>query len=248
MSICSESYNTYNFHLATAALKTFFYQNLCDIYLETTKTAIANRTHDAVFHVATLTACLSWGLQAMAPFTPFVASELLQHIPMNIELKLTEYRDAALEDEVNEIVDICQSVRQVKSRNEISKKHKPRLSLFAQNLEAEEILRRHLPQIRVLTRCTDVELELFDENLKISKKLNFFSTAGPLCSFGLRVADEMAVPQEKLTAMQQANHKKLKKLVTELQRYRMRLDNEAFQMLADKAIKKHFENKVCFKN
>ncbi|KAH8319294.1 hypothetical protein KR067_003168 [Drosophila pandora] len=244
LAICSESYNTYNFHLATAALKTFFYQNLCDIYLETTKTAIANRTPDAVIHVGTLTACLSWGLQAMAPFTPFVASELLQHIPLNIELKLTDFRDPKLEDEVNEIVDICQSVRQVKSRNEISKKHKPRLSLFAQNLEAEEVLRRHLPQIRVLTRCTDVDLELLDENTKISKKLDFFSTAGPLCSFGLRISDEVTVPKEKLTAMQQANHKKLKKLVTELQRYRMRLDNEAFQMLADKTIKKHFENKV----
>jgi len=33
LSTCSQSYTTYNFHLATAALKTFFYQNLCDIYL-----------------------------------------------------------------------------------------------------------------------------------------------------------------------------------------------------------------------
>jgi len=63
----------------------------------------------------------------LAPFTPFVASELLQHVPLNIELKLSDYQDSKLEEEVNEIVSICQNVRQVKSRNEISKRHQPRL-------------------------------------------------------------------------------------------------------------------------
>jgi len=33
LSVCSQSYSNYNFHLATAALKTFFYQYLCDTYL-----------------------------------------------------------------------------------------------------------------------------------------------------------------------------------------------------------------------
>ncbi|XP_037719122.1 valine--tRNA ligase, mitochondrial [Drosophila subpulchrella] len=244
LSTCSQSYTTYNFHLATAALKNFFYQNLCDIYLETTKAAIANRTGDAYIHVGTLAACLSWGLQAMAPFTPFVASELLQHVPMNIELKLSDYQDSKLEEEVNEIVSICQSVRQVKSRNEISKRHQPRLSLFAQNTESAGVLRRHLSEIQVLTRCEGVELELLDESAKISKQLSFFSTAGALCSFGLKVGDALALTEEKRDEMQLANTKKLKKLVNELQRYRMRLDNEAFQLMADKAVKTHFENKV----
>ncbi|XP_017133903.1 valine--tRNA ligase, mitochondrial [Drosophila elegans] len=244
LSTCSQSYSNYNFHLATAALKNFFYQNLCDIYLETTKTAIANRTADAYIHVGTLTACLSWGLQAMAPFTPFVASELLQQVPLNIELKLSDYQDTQLEDEVNEIVNICQNVRQVKSRNEISKRHQPHLSLFAQNSEAEGVLRRHLPQIKVLTRCEGVDLELLDENSKISKQLSFFSTAGALCSFGLKLSDALALSMEKRDEMHMANTKKLKKLVNELQRYRMRLDNEAFQLMADKTVKTHFENKV----
>ncbi|EDW93094.1 valine--tRNA ligase, mitochondrial 1 [Drosophila yakuba] len=244
LSVCSQSYGNYNFHLATAALKTFFYQNLCDTYLETTKTAIANRTADAYIHVGTLTACLSWGLQAMAPYTPFVASELLQHVPLNMELKLSDYKDEQLAEEVNEIVSICQNVRQIKSRNEISKRHQPHLSLFAQNTDSEGVLRRHLPQIKVLTRCEDVELELLDESSKLTKQLSFFSTAGALCSFGLRVSDGLAVTAEKRDEMQLANTKKLKKLVTELQRYRMRLDNEAFQLMADKNVKTHFENKV----
>ncbi|KAH8343186.1 hypothetical protein KR059_006280 [Drosophila kikkawai] len=244
LSIVSDSFTNYNFHVATAALKTFFYQNLCDTYLETTKTAISNREDSAYIHVGTLTACLSWGLQAMSPFTPFVASELLQHVPMNVELKLSELRDQKLEDEVNEMVNICQSVRQVKSRNEISKRHHPHLTLFAQNAESKDILRRHLPQIKVLTRCEAVELELMDENANIPQKQNFYSTAGPLCSFGITVNEEVGLASEKRDEMHQANMKKLKKLVNELQKYRMRLDNEAFQLMANKNTKLHFENKV----
>lgn len=217
---------------------------------ETTKTAISNREASAYLHVGTLTACLSWGLQAMSPFTPFLASELLQHVPINVELKLSEFRDQKLEEEVNEIVNICQSVRQVKSRNEISKRHRPLLTLFAQNAESQDILRRHLPQIKVLTRCEGVELELLDENSQIAEKQNFFSTAGALCSFGLKVCSDLALADDKRDEMHQANVKKLKKLVNELQKYRMRLDNEAFQLMANKDTKIHFENKVgrisCF--
>lgn len=195
-------------------------------------------------NVATLTACLSWGLQAMSPFTPFIASELLQHVPVNIELKLSQFQDAKLEAEVADIVNICSVVRQVKSRNQISKRHEPKLCLFAQNAEAEEILRRHLQQIMVLTLCQDIELELLNEDSKFSKKLNFFSTAGALCSFGISMSSETKVPEEKRAEMLKVNQKKLKKLMNELQKYRLRVDNEAFQLLADNNTKLHFTNRV----
>ncbi|ALC42892.1 CG5660 [Drosophila busckii] len=244
LTICSDCYNTYNFHMATAALKHFFYQNLCDVYLETTKAAIKKRDGQAYVNVGTLTACLSWGLQALAPFTPFIAAELLQHVPLNIELKLSQFQDSKLEAEVSDIVNICTSVRQVKSRNQISKRHEPKLCLFAQNAEAEEVLQRHLEQILVLTRCEGVELELLNEESKFSKKLNFFSTAGALCSFGISMNDESEVPAEKREQMVKENKKKLKKLVNELQKYRLRVDNEAFQLMADKSTQTHFQNRI----
>ncbi|XP_030572410.1 valine--tRNA ligase, mitochondrial [Drosophila novamexicana] len=244
LSICSDCSTNYNFHMATSALKHFFYQNLCDVYLETTKAAISSRSPSAYVHVATLTACLSWGLQAMSPFTPFVADELLQHVPLNIELKLSQYLDPKLQAEVADIVSICTTVRQVKSRNQISKRHSPKLCLFAQNEEAETILRRHLDQIAVLTRCAGVELELLNEESKFSKKLNFFSTAGALCSFGISMNEDIPMPPAKREEMIKENKKKLKKLVNELQKYRLRVDNEAFQLMADSATKVHFNNRI----
>lgn len=198
-------------------------------------------------NVGTLTACLSWGLQALAPFTPFVASELLQHVPLNIELKLSEYQDPKLQAEVADIVSICTNVRQMKSRNQISNRHAPKLSLFAQNEEAETILRRHLAQIGVLTRCGCVELELLNEDSKFSKKLNFFSTAGALCSFGITIKEEFPIPKEQREQILKTNKKKLKKLVNELQKYKVRVDNEAFQLMADSATKTHFNNRVSLR-
>lgn len=191
-----------------------------------------------------MTACLSWGLQAMAPFAPFITSELLQHVPIHFELKLSQFQDAKLEAEVADIVNICSVVRQVKSRNQISNRHEPKLCLFAQNAEAEEILRRHLEQIMVLTRCKGVELELLNEDSKFSKKLNFFSTAGALCSFGISMSSDVKMPEEKRAEMVKVNQKKLKKLINELQKYRLRMDNEAFQLLADNNTKLHFTNRV----
>ncbi|EDV96210.1 valine--tRNA ligase [Drosophila grimshawi] len=244
LAICSECSTNYNFHMATSALKLFFYQNLCDVYLETTKAAISSRSNDAYINVATLTTCLSWGLQAMMPFTPFVASELLQHVPLDIQLNLSEYQDPKLQAEVADIVGICTIIRQVKSRNQISKRHAPNLCLFAQNEEAEMILQRHLKQIAVLTRCTNVELELLNEDSKFSKKLNFFSTAGALCSFGITMNEEYTALAEKRAQMMNENQKKLKKLNNELQKYRLRVDNEAFQLMADKATKLHFNHRI----
>ncbi|XP_017136139.1 valine--tRNA ligase, mitochondrial [Drosophila miranda] len=244
LAICSDSYKNYNFHMATAALKHFFYQNLCDTYLETTKTEINHRTPNGYIHVGTLTACLSWGLQAMAPFTPFVASELLQHVPLNIEVKLSEYADRKLDAEINDIVGICQSIRQLKSKNKVSKRHEPNLTLFASSSESEEILGRHLQQIQLLARCESVDLDMLDENSKHSRKMNLFSTAGPLCSFGITMSDDFGMTVKQREEMIRVNIKRLKRLMTELQKYRMRLDNEAFQQMADKETREHFKNRV----
>ncbi|BFF97267.1 valine--tRNA ligase mitochondrial [Drosophila madeirensis] len=244
LAICSDSYNNYNFHMATAALKHFFYQNLCDTYLETTKTEINHRTPTGYIHVGTLTACLSWGLQALAPFTPFVASELLQHVPLNMEVKLSQYADSKLVAEINDVVGICQSVRQLKSMHKVSKRHEPKLTLFATNAESEQVLARHLQQIQLLSRCERVDLDMLIENSKHAKKLNLFSTAGALCSFGLSMNEDFGMTLAERDNLVQSNIKRLKRLATELQKYRMRLDNEAFQLMADKKTREHFEKRV----
>lgn len=73
----------YNFHQATHALKNFFYYNLCDVYLETTKANINkdSSSEEARNNCAVLVSCLSQGLNYMEMFTPFLVDELKSFIP-----------------------------------------------------------------------------------------------------------------------------------------------------------------------
>lgn len=120
----------------------------------------------------------------MSPFTPFISEELLKYLPSNIEIDLNKYQNMQLEQEISEILDICQQIRQVKSRNNVSKKHDPRLHLYAHSPEAFDILKTHLQEIQALTLTTGIDLENMTENSKLNKDLQLFSTSGHLCSFG----------------------------------------------------------------
>lgn len=120
----------------------------------------------------------------MSPFTPFLSEELLKYLPRNIEVDLNRFQNPELEQEINEILDICQNVRQLKSRNNISKKYDPQLKLYAHNQEALKLLEGHVQEIQALTLVRGVQLEMLTDNSKSNKELKLFSTAGHLCSFG----------------------------------------------------------------
>ena len=120
----------------------------------------------------------------MSPFTPFVSEELLKYLPQNIELDLNRYHNLELEQEINAILDICQNVRQLKSRHNITKKYDPQLHLYAHNDEALKLLESHQQELQALTLVRGVQLEILTDNAKTNKELKLFSTAGHLCSFG----------------------------------------------------------------
>lgn len=120
----------------------------------------------------------------MSPFTPFLSEELLKYLPASIEIELNRFHNPNLEQEISEILDICQQIRQLKSRHNISKKHDPQLQLYAHNKDALSLLQTHLPEIQALTLTTGVELNILTEAAKTKKDLKVFSTAGHLCSFG----------------------------------------------------------------
>lgn len=71
---------TYNYHLVTAVLKKFLYSNFCDVYLETTKGNIREKSPAAQGHCVTLLTCLHVAMLYMSTFTPFLATELQKYI------------------------------------------------------------------------------------------------------------------------------------------------------------------------
>lgn len=77
-----DAMNQHRFHIATHLLKTFFYGNLCDVYLETTKPFLASGEEPyASSHCTVLLECLSVGMLHLGHFTPFLANELRKYLP-----------------------------------------------------------------------------------------------------------------------------------------------------------------------
>lgn len=61
----------------------------------------------------------------MKQFTPFLCQELEQHLSAGVEFVSHTFIDEATEREIDEILSICSAIRQLKSENNISKKHQP---------------------------------------------------------------------------------------------------------------------------
>lgn len=79
----------FRFHDATHALRSFFYENLCDIYLEAIKIHLQTKIEPfASAHLNVLKVCLFFGLRYLGVFTPFLSNELLKYLPPDIEFSV----------------------------------------------------------------------------------------------------------------------------------------------------------------
>lgn len=91
LSACAEKSNTalaaYEFSSATTAVHSFFYHELCDVYLELLKPRMYDdSTTDEVVQskqVArdVLYTCLDWSLRLMHPMLPYITEELYHRLP-----------------------------------------------------------------------------------------------------------------------------------------------------------------------
>lgn len=69
----------------------FFYTNLCDVYLETTKQHFVENNRDAArLQCEVLKICMTIGLRYMGIFTPFIANRLLEHLPHQMHYEVFE--------------------------------------------------------------------------------------------------------------------------------------------------------------
>lgn len=82
-----------SFNIGCASLwQQFFYENLCDVYIEASKYNFQNRhAHEAQPQCEVLKACLTIGLRHMGVFTPFLSNELLNYLPHQMEFQVLIY-------------------------------------------------------------------------------------------------------------------------------------------------------------
>ncbi|XP_055607364.1 valine--tRNA ligase [Uranotaenia lowii] len=239
---------TFNFHLATAALKTFFYNNFCDVYLETTKVNMrqeANAIDAAKNHCRVLHYCLRHGLSHLEVFTPFLAAELQSHLPASQEeCHPSEWINQPLENEINQLLEICQSIRQAKAEAPvpIARKHRPVLHILSKTDQLTSLLQRHLANVQQLTLCDGVQLHRSEDSFE---KLSFTanSTASHECCFG--VVTNLTGSQENADQKRGTGvSKKLLKLESELDRLLATVNNEGYRTRANESVQKKHSEKI----
>uniref|UniRef100_A0A1A9V4J1 valine--tRNA ligase n=1 Tax=Glossina austeni TaxID=7395 RepID=A0A1A9V4J1_GLOAU len=241
---CRESLENFNLHFATAGFKKFFYNELCDVYLETTKNNIKLKSPEGYVQCSVLCICLRSALEDMQPFTPFICEELLKYIPQPITLDVNKFYNSSLEAEIEALLEVCEQIRQLKSRNQISRKHEPYLRLYAHSLKALSILQPHLREIKALTLTNNVELRLLQNNSQIHKDLTCYSTAGYMCSFGILTNELYAEEKKKAIHQTNANNDKLSKLEKELERYSTRWEDKGFRKSASSRVQEKHLQKI----
>ncbi|XP_067003254.2 valine--tRNA ligase [Anabrus simplex] len=167
-----EALHNMQFHCATAALKTFLYDEFCDIYLETTKPVMRSNTSEAGAASWTLLQCTLTALRALSPFMPFITEELYQRCvqlekgchersvmiaPYPKPEEWSEYRDENLENEFDEVYSVVLAIRRLRSLYNIKTKM-PEVYVVNDAAGQCELIRQYTDIITTLARCGTITI------------------------------------------------------------------------------------------
>ncbi|MDP3279415.1 MAG: valine--tRNA ligase [Deltaproteobacteria bacterium] len=162
----------------TTSLRRFFWDELCDWYLELCKPVFASEDEAAKDRTRrVLIACLETSFRLLHPFMPFVTEELWQKLPEQARAKRSDGANAShlavaafpsvsefARDELGEtILELVQgaivAVRNIRGELGIKPRDPLRLTLRTDNAESRALLSAHERQIRALTNASEFTLE-----------------------------------------------------------------------------------------
>jgi len=162
------SLGRYEMAQAARALRSFFWSEFCDWFVEMCKPALRRGGEEAARARQVLWFVLEGALRALHPFMPFITEEIWQRLPGAGEALMVapwpgseaEWRDPAAEEEMNALMEIVVAGRASRARSAaggISKAGSASLALACPSDRVLEIARAHHDQILFLTGCGRLE-------------------------------------------------------------------------------------------
>lgn len=141
------AYETYNLQAACAELYSFFWSDLCDWYIEASKSRLESGLQAPRW---VLLRALEAFLTMMHPVMPHITEELYQHLPLNQRSSflmssswpqgLDDYVDSSAESEVERALEVTRSLRSLRAELGIAPmKHIP-LAFFSGDLQGVQDL------------------------------------------------------------------------------------------------------------
>ena len=183
-----KDFDSYNFGDATYKIYSFWYDCICNRYIEALKLILSeNSPYDEETKNNTKNVFLyifECGLIIFHPLTPFLTEELFQRLPVKNSKapsicvsefpKDEEYEDEEVEKFVQDIIDLTHGVQSVLQQFQILK-CKPRVNISTTDKKLEEIIKNELEVVKGFSLASDVLLkEKNDKDIKgwIHKVIN----------------------------------------------------------------------------
>jgi len=146
----TDNLEKYELGIAVQKVYDFIWSEFCDWYIELTKTRLYGQDDEARgTALYTLTYVLSNTLKLLHPFMPFITEEIWQHLPHEGESIMIspwpkaneEEIDIESEQEMEAIMDVIKSVRNIRAEMEVAPSQKAKIILVV-NKEDRDIFER----------------------------------------------------------------------------------------------------------
>ncbi|GFY70820.1 valine--tRNA ligase, mitochondrial [Trichonephila inaurata madagascariensis] len=135
VAVSNMHFEAYEFHLTTAAVRQFWVQNFCDVYIEYVKSVLSESEEKRLFVCRVMLTCIETFLKVISPMMPFISEELYHRLyyMSNIEFhpsisiaayptadKFSGWRNTLLEADVLTMTDLIGVTRSLKSKHGVS--------------------------------------------------------------------------------------------------------------------------------
>ncbi|MEJ5257429.1 MAG: valine--tRNA ligase [Fervidobacterium sp.] len=213
----TEALDNYDFNIAASEIYNFFWDELCDWYIEAVKSRLKTEERKTVQNV--LVYVLDMSLRLLHPFMPFLTEELWTKLPTTTESLVIaewpkvfgEYIDEESEKRFEQIMEIIRGVRNV--RAEVNVPQSTKVKTYAKgNLSQEE-----QEYIKFLGNVEDIEFVQGRPQMcataYVSPNLETYVSLGTLIDVKAEVA---------------RLKKKVEKLRTDLEKFAKKLEDENF--------------------
>ncbi|XP_071802772.1 valine--tRNA ligase-like isoform X2 [Asterias amurensis] len=170
--VCNTAFEEYQFPTITSAIREFWLNAFCDVYLESVK-GVLNSSDPEVVRAAqhTLYHCVHSGLCLLSPFMPYLTEELYQRLPKVKgqdcpSVCLAEYprkehypaRDTQLEREVDLVLETLHTMRSLQADYQF-KMADAKVQVVSDDVTVQRTLESYSNTLTALSRCPGLALE-----------------------------------------------------------------------------------------
>ena len=202
----NKSLEQYRLNESANIIYEFFWHQFCDWYIEFSKITVENKSTMLVLYNV-----LEKSLRMLHPFMPFITDEIWQKVTGNNSSIMGQswpeineaYIDSELEDQMQSIMEVCTSIRNLRSEKNIKPKDVQSVIIATDNAKTLKVQKDNEAYITSLVRIKNITfLATTDMDNPIALKT---TGGGCLISMIVKGADAIDAEQEKERIENQLN-------------------------------------------